>query len=188
MHTKDSSAEIETSVASSTSDQITASPSNDVDASASALVKPAHAPSNDVVTSPSAIGVELLIEPTSSSLSIPAQSEASAKYKDAPTATLTEISTTTSTSSTTPKDSCMATLAKSPRSTALAAAVSLPIDSSNREIGTASQMDVDGNVGDITETVASPPAWLRNAHMSDYLWGVSKEKAWPLQSPIFGYL
>lgn len=56
--------------------------------------------------------------------------------------------------------------------------MSLPIDSSNREIGTASQMDVDGNVGDITETAASPPAWLRNAHMSDYLWGVLKEKAW----------
>lgn len=39
-------------------------------------------------------------------------------------------------------------------------------------------MDVDGNIGDTANTAASPPPWLQNLHMSDYLRGVSKEKAW----------
>ena len=86
--------------------------------------------------------------------------------------------TATSPISNTLKDSSARTSTESPPFTALAHAVSLPIDSSMQETDRTLQMDIDGNVGDTANTVASLPAWLQNLHMSDYLHGVSKEKAW----------
>ena len=177
--TKDCAAEIETGVVSSTADHVKASPSNHVDASPSALVKPAHDPSNDIGASPPAISAEPLVEPTPSetSLLIPAQPKVSAMHKNTPTPTSTDPLTATSPVSNTLKDSSAPTSTESPPFTALARAASLPIDSSMRETDRTSQMDVDGNVGDTANTAASPPAWLQNLHMSDYLRGVSKEKA-----------
>ena len=68
--TKDSPADLETDIVSSTADHVKASPSNHVDASPSALVKPAHDPSNDIGASPLAISAEPLFKHTPSETSL----------------------------------------------------------------------------------------------------------------------
>ncbi|EDR03936.1 uncharacterized protein LACBIDRAFT_306627 [Laccaria bicolor S238N-H82] len=157
-------AEIENDVTASTSDHVNASPSNHIDASPSALVDSAHTSSDDFGASPPATGVGPLVEPTPSFKPAHTSDDFGGSPPAIGVGPLIKP---------TPSASSIASESETPAMYKVSTSTQPSTPTS-----TVSQMDVDSDIRDTTDTGTPLPAWLHNVNMSDYLHGVSKEKAW----------